>query len=146
MALRMLRPTLATLDTRAAKPAPKIADPFYQSAAWRELVDKIKAERGARCEAPGCGRRAHGSTSSTIGQRSTATAARRDQVEAQGKRQSGLIPSKWRNSAMGGGGSIQFLGFGGPDRWGVAYALRPEIKVAPSKSSCVQRNKILKYL
>lgn len=54
MALRMLRPTLATLDTRAAKPAPKTADPFYQSAAWRALVDKIKAERGARCQE--CGR------------------------------------------------------------------------------------------
>jgi 5-methylcytosine-specific restriction protein A len=50
MALRMLRPTLATLDTRAARPAPKTADPFYQSQAWRELVDKIKAARGARCE------------------------------------------------------------------------------------------------
>ncbi|MBX3579898.1 MAG: HNH endonuclease [Rhizobiaceae bacterium] len=50
MALRMLRPTLATLDTRAAKPAPKMVDPFYQSAeylAWRELVI---SRAGRRCE------------------------------------------------------------------------------------------------
>jgi hypothetical protein len=39
---------------RLAAP-PKVADPFYQSPAWRALVAKIKRERGARCEEPGCG-------------------------------------------------------------------------------------------
>lgn len=50
MALRLLGPTIATLDTRSAKPAPKIADPFYLSPAWRELVAAIIAERGPYCE------------------------------------------------------------------------------------------------
>lgn len=36
------------------RPAPKVAESFYQSSAWRSLVARIKAERGARCERPGC--------------------------------------------------------------------------------------------
>lgn len=54
MALRMLQPSVATLDTRAAKPAPKIADPFYLSPEWRALVARLIADRGRRCQE--CGR------------------------------------------------------------------------------------------
>lgn len=36
------------------KAAPKTAEGFYSSPAWRGLVADIKRERGARCERPGC--------------------------------------------------------------------------------------------
>jgi hypothetical protein len=59
----MLRPTIGTLDVRSAHPAPKTADPFYLSQAWRKLVeDLIVARFGSKantqCEDPAC--RSHG--------------------------------------------------------------------------------------
>ncbi|QCG93950.1 HNH endonuclease [Azospirillum sp. TSA2s] len=48
--LTSLRPTLATLDTRAAKPMPKTADPFYLSPEWKTLVARLIQQRGRRCE------------------------------------------------------------------------------------------------
>jgi 5-methylcytosine-specific restriction enzyme A len=36
------------------KAAPKVAEGFYQSGAWRELVKDIKRVRGNRCERVGC--------------------------------------------------------------------------------------------
>lgn len=54
--LKNLRPKIATVDLRTARPAPKQADPHYASAehlAWRRAV----LERaGWQCEWPGCGR------------------------------------------------------------------------------------------
>jgi len=52
--LTSLRPRVATLDTRTAKPAPKTADEFYTSSPWRKLVDSIIAERGPICEDTTC--------------------------------------------------------------------------------------------
>ena len=52
--LTNLKPSLATLDTRAAKPMPKTADPFYLSVEWKRLVASLIAKRGRRCE--GCGK------------------------------------------------------------------------------------------
>lgn len=52
--VRQLQPSLRTVDTRAARPAPKKADPFYLSPEWRKLMGEIIAERGRRCEE--CGR------------------------------------------------------------------------------------------
>jgi 5-methylcytosine-specific restriction protein A len=40
------------LDTRAVKPPPKTADPFYLSPEWRALMGAIIAERGRRCQDP----------------------------------------------------------------------------------------------
>ena len=47
---------IGELDTRRAKPAPKTADPFYSSRAWRELLAAIFKSRGRRCEDPRCDR------------------------------------------------------------------------------------------
>ncbi len=52
--LRNVAPRLASVDTRIARPAPKTADPFYLSAAWRDLVERLNAERGRCCQQ--CGR------------------------------------------------------------------------------------------
>lgn len=52
--VRMLRPRLSVLDTRVAKPAPKIGDPFYASQAWIELRNRTRRECRGRCQAPGC--------------------------------------------------------------------------------------------
>lgn len=51
--LAPLRPLVAPLDMRTAKPAPKTADPFYLSPAWRQLVAHLVRARGRRCEAKG---------------------------------------------------------------------------------------------
>ena len=51
--LNALGPLVAPLDMRTAKPAPKTADPFYLSAAWRQLVARLIRLRGRRCEAKG---------------------------------------------------------------------------------------------
>ncbi len=50
MALRMLKPRLATFDTSIARPPPKIADSFYHSAEWVRLIREVKLERGNRCQ------------------------------------------------------------------------------------------------
>ena len=61
MRLTRLAGRIATLDTRCAQPAPKLADRFYTSPeylAWRAIVI---ARAGGRCQDPACqrpGRRA----------------------------------------------------------------------------------------
>ena len=55
MTLRALRPRIATLDQRTARPPPKTTNRFYLSPEWRSLVAEIIAQRGLRCEE--CGRR-----------------------------------------------------------------------------------------
>lgn len=52
--LRNVSPRLVAVDTRVARPAPKVADPFYLSAEWRRLVARLIQERGHRCQS--CGR------------------------------------------------------------------------------------------
>lgn len=52
--LQGLKPRLGGLAMKLP-PAPKLAEPFYQSKAWRSLVARIKRQRGNRCERPGCG-------------------------------------------------------------------------------------------
>ena len=46
---------LRAADTRRARPLPKLADPFYASQEWRNLVYSIIQERGKSCEK--CGRK-----------------------------------------------------------------------------------------
>lgn len=58
VALKTLRPRLTVLDTRRVKPPPKVADAILVSAQWKALRARMRAERGYRCEAPGCGRTA----------------------------------------------------------------------------------------
>jgi 5-methylcytosine-specific restriction endonuclease McrA len=45
-------------DRRTAPPKPKVAEDFYGSAAWKGLRERLRKERGGRCETPGC--RSHG--------------------------------------------------------------------------------------
>lgn len=52
--LRNLAPRLAPIDVRTSKPPPKTTDPFYLSPAWRQLMTRLIAERGRRCQT--CGR------------------------------------------------------------------------------------------
>ncbi|NGO50446.1 HNH endonuclease [Allomesorhizobium camelthorni] len=52
--LRMMRPSIKTMDTRTVKVVPKTAEPFYLSPEWRKLMAEVIAERGRRCE--DCGR------------------------------------------------------------------------------------------
>lgn len=59
MKLRMLQPSIRTLDTRTVKVAPKKADDFYLSPEWRKLMAEIIAERGRRCEDPHCDGKTH---------------------------------------------------------------------------------------
>ena len=54
MSLPTLPSRIPTLDTQSAKPAPKRADPFYLSTAWRSLVAGVVRARGRKCER--CGR------------------------------------------------------------------------------------------
>lgn len=59
--IRCIKTTIKAIDTRTVKPMKKTADPFYKSAAWRNLMEEIYQERGRRCEE--CGRtstRLHG--------------------------------------------------------------------------------------
>jgi 5-methylcytosine-specific restriction endonuclease McrA len=51
---RTLSPSVRSIDIRTAKPAPKKADDFYLSPAWRALMNEIIKERGRKCEE--CGR------------------------------------------------------------------------------------------
>jgi hypothetical protein len=50
----MLSTGIKLLDTRTAKPAVKVTNPFYLSSEWRVLVAEVILERGARCEDPSC--------------------------------------------------------------------------------------------
>jgi len=52
--LGTLRPQLAKLDTSIAPLAPKNCDPFYLSREWRQLVARIKRQRGEACEDRNC--------------------------------------------------------------------------------------------
>jgi hypothetical protein len=52
--LRARAPTIATRDTRAVRPPPKAADPFYAGPEWRALIKRLIDERGRRCQE--CGR------------------------------------------------------------------------------------------
>lgn len=51
--LRCAEPRVGGLKPRVGL-APKQAEPFYQSTAWRELVRSIRRKRGNRCQRPGC--------------------------------------------------------------------------------------------
>ncbi len=55
MTLRALKPRVASLDQRTARPPPKTANRFYLSPEWRWLIAEIITQRGRRCEE--CGRR-----------------------------------------------------------------------------------------
>ncbi len=54
--LAMLKPRVATIDTSIAALPPRIAEPFYTSRAWLDLMAGIKRERGERCQDCGRGR------------------------------------------------------------------------------------------
>lgn len=57
--VKMIRPTLRTMDTRSVRPPPKTADSFYLSPEWRTLMAEIIRERGRICEDPRCDGRTH---------------------------------------------------------------------------------------
>lgn len=54
--LTALKPSLRSPPPLLSTP-PKLADRFYLSREWRDLVASIKRERGARCEQCGSGSR-----------------------------------------------------------------------------------------
>jgi len=56
MALPTLRPRIGLADLRTAALPPKIAEPFYSSAEWIALRDRVRREAGGRCQVPGCDR------------------------------------------------------------------------------------------
>jgi 5-methylcytosine-specific restriction endonuclease McrA len=51
--LKMIKPRLATVDTRTCKPPAKRGAPLYDRPEWRDLVRSLKRTRGRRCEACG---------------------------------------------------------------------------------------------
>lgn len=53
----MLRPSVRVADTRTARPAPKVADGFYLTPAWRAAREEAVAlglNRCAKCGRTGC--------------------------------------------------------------------------------------------
>lgn len=54
--LAMLKPRVATIDTSIAALPTRIAEPFYTSRAWLDLMTALKRERGERCQDCGRGR------------------------------------------------------------------------------------------
>ena len=48
--LGLLKPRLATIDTRTARPPAKQADAVLQTSAWRQLVARTIEVRGRCCE------------------------------------------------------------------------------------------------
>ena len=52
--LKLARSALVTLDQRAAPTPAKVAEPFYKSAEWVNLIVSIKHECGERCQDPIC--------------------------------------------------------------------------------------------
>ena len=56
MALPTLRSRIGLVDLRTAAVPPKVAEPFYSSAAWIALRDRVRREANGRCQAEGCGR------------------------------------------------------------------------------------------
>ena len=57
MRLQALRPRVATLSLQTAALPAKVADPFYSSAAWIALRDRVRREARGRCQMQGCTRR-----------------------------------------------------------------------------------------
>lgn len=53
---RFLRPTLATSDTRAVKPAPKQRASIYSTIEYVEWSKAVIARAGRMCQGPGCAR------------------------------------------------------------------------------------------
>lgn len=47
--LSTMAPAIGSLAPRLKVP-PKVADPFYLSAEWRQFIDEVKVERGFKCE------------------------------------------------------------------------------------------------
>src|SRR5690242_15349093 len=59
-AVATLRPAVATLDLRTARPedrSHKTVDPFYLTPEYRAWRDEVIKRANGTCEAPGCGRR-----------------------------------------------------------------------------------------
>jgi 5-methylcytosine-specific restriction protein A len=54
MTIKMLRPRVAAIDARTARPPAKLVDPYYQSSAHEAWAEAVKARAGHRCE--DCGR------------------------------------------------------------------------------------------
>lgn len=55
--MKTLPPRLTPRSHYTVPPRPResaTADPFYSTREWRDLVSKLKAERGERCESPSC--------------------------------------------------------------------------------------------
>ena len=57
MGLRVLRSRVPTLSLQTAALPPKVADPFYSSAAWIELRGRVRREARGRCQVQGCTQR-----------------------------------------------------------------------------------------
>ena len=53
--LTMLKPRVATVDTRRVKPRHKVGLPFYSSPEWLALRDQVRREANGRCQRKGCG-------------------------------------------------------------------------------------------
>lgn len=53
----MIKPRIATIDTRSVKPPPKQADPFYHSAEYQRWRDIVIGRAGGMCQWPGCRRK-----------------------------------------------------------------------------------------
>ena len=56
MALPTLRPRIGMVDLQTATLPSKVAEPFYSSAEWIALRDRVRREANGRCQAQGCGR------------------------------------------------------------------------------------------
>ncbi|MFN4018355.1 MAG: HNH endonuclease [Reyranella sp.] len=57
MGLQALRPRVPTLSLQTAALPSKVADPFYSSAAWIALRDRVRREARGRCQVQGCTQR-----------------------------------------------------------------------------------------
>lgn len=57
--IKLVKPTLRTMNTRTVQVPSKQADSFYLSPAWRRLMAEIIRERGRICEDPHCNGRTH---------------------------------------------------------------------------------------
>lgn len=53
--LKAAPPLIGVMPRRVAPPV-KLADPFYESKAWRQFASLIKRQRGYVCEGKGCGK------------------------------------------------------------------------------------------
>jgi 5-methylcytosine-specific restriction endonuclease McrA len=54
--LTMLGNRIPTMDTRRAKPPPKVADPELLTRDWKAMRERVRREAGGRCQMPGCTR------------------------------------------------------------------------------------------